>query len=207
MDDKQYRHRCRTVWGSIARPGVRLCDTLLLNLALGPRTSRLVLKLYLMTSDMHIKIFEDVHDCCDCVIYPLCSEKIYFFIKLFLMQSTMAWSSAYKCEYTMHSCRFDHFPLQWRHNGRDSVSNHQPRDCFLSRLFRHRSTKTSKLRVTGLCVGNSPETGEFPAQVASNADNVSIWWRHHEQWRNCKGMTRRWELLTKVLHSGILPFL
>ena len=39
---------------------------------------------------------------------------------------------------------------------------------------------TSKLRVTGLCVGNSPRTGEFPAQMASNAENVSIWWRHHD---------------------------
>ena len=29
-------------------------------------------------------------------------------------------------------------------------------------------------------VGNSPEAGEFPAQMASNAENVSIWWRHHE---------------------------
>ena len=37
---------------------------------------------------------------------------------------------------------------------------------------------TSKLRVTGLCAGNSPVTGEFPAQKASNAENVSIWWRH-----------------------------
>ena len=44
---------------------------------------------------------------------------------------------------------------------------------------RRRSKKTSKLRVTGLCVGNSPVTGEFPAQRASNAENVSIWWRHH----------------------------
>ena len=42
-----------------------------------------------------------------------------------------------------------------------------------------RSKKTSKLRVTGLCAGNSPVTGEFPAQRASNAENVSIWWRHH----------------------------
>ena len=41
-----------------------------------------------------------------------------------------------------------------------------------------RSKKTSKLRATGLCAGNSPVTGEFPAQMASNAD-VSIWWRHH----------------------------
>ena len=23
-------------------------------------------------------------------------------------------------------------------------------------------------------------TGEFPAQRASNAENISIWWRHHE---------------------------
>ena len=38
--------------------------------------------------------------------------------------------------------------------------------------------KTSKLRVTCLFVGNSPGTGEFPAQMASNAENDSIWWRH-----------------------------
>ena len=30
-----------------------------------------------------------------------------------------------------------------------------------------------------ICAGNSPETSEFPAQMASNAENVSIWWRHH----------------------------
>ena len=65
-------------------------------------------------------------------------------------------------------------PLLWRHNERDSVSNHQPQDCLLNRLFRCRSKKTSKLRVTGLCEGNSPVTGEFPAQRASNAENVSI---------------------------------
>ena len=74
---------------------------------------------------------------------------------------------------------FDYIILQWRHNGRDSVSNHQPHDCLLNRLFRRRSKKISKLRVTGLCAGNSPGTGEFPAQMASNAENVFIWWRHH----------------------------
>ena len=30
-----------------------------------------------------------------------------------------------------------------------------------------------------LPAGNSPVTDEFPAQMASNAENVSIWWRHH----------------------------
>ena len=48
------------------------------------------------------------------------------------------------------------FSLRWRHNDHDSVSNHQPHGCLLNRLLRRRSKKTSKLRVTGLCVGNSP---------------------------------------------------
>ena len=70
--------------------------------------------------------------------------------------------------------------LRWRHNDHDGVSNHQPYDRLLNRLFGRRSMKTSKLRVTGLCAGKSPVTGEFPAQMASNAENISIWWRHHD---------------------------
>ena len=66
------------------------------------------------------------------------------------------------------------------HNGHNGVSIHQPQPL-LNRLFRHRLKKTSKLRVTGLCAANSPLTSEFPAQMASNAENVSIWWRHHVQ--------------------------
>ena len=77
------------------------------------------------------------------------------------------------------------FSLHWRHSGRDSVSNRQPHDCLLNRLYRRRSKKTSKLRVTGHCAGNSPGTGEFPVQMASNAENVSIWWRHY-------GRSRSW---------------
>ena len=83
--------------------------------------------------------------------------------------------------HALHTKLYIHsqFPLQWRHNGRDGVPNHQPKDCLLNRLFWRRSKKIPKLRVTGLCAGNSPVTGEFPAQMASNAENVSIWWRHH----------------------------
>ena len=61
-------------------------------------------------------------------------------------------------------------------------SHHQPCDCLLSRLIRRRWKKTPKLRFTSLCVGNSPVTCEFPAQMVSNAEYVSIWWRHHEWW-------------------------
>ena len=53
--------------------------------------------------------------------------------------------------------------LKWRNNGCDGASNHQPHDCLLNRLFRRRSKKTPNPRVTGLCAGNSPGTGEFPA--------------------------------------------
>ena len=41
-------------------------------------------------------------------------------------------------------------------------------------LFKRRSKKISKLSVTGLYDGNSPVTGDFPAQMVSNAENVSI---------------------------------
>ena len=71
-------------------------------------------------------------------------------------------------------------PLQWRHNGRDGVSNPQPFGCLLNRLFRRKLKKASMLRVTGLCEGNSSVIGEFPAQRASNTENVSIWWRHRD---------------------------
>ena len=80
----------------------------------------------------------------------------------------------YFCFLTMH------WTLQWRHNGCLGVSYHQPHDCSLNYLYRYRSKKTPKLRVTGLCVGNSLVTGKFAAQMASNAENISIWWRHHE---------------------------
>ena len=73
----------------------------------------------------------------------------------------------------------DDGPLRWRNNGRVGVSNHQSHECLLKLLFRHRSKKTSNHRVTGLFAGNSPVTGEFPAQMASNTENVSIWWRRH----------------------------
>ena len=48
-----------------------------------------------------------------------------------------------------------------------------------STIYLGRSKKTAKLRVTGLCEGNLPVTGEFPAQKVSNTEDVSIWWRHH----------------------------
>ena len=58
--------------------------------------------------------------------------------------------------------------LRWRHNGRNGVAKQQPHDCIINRLFRRRSKKTSKVRVTGLCVGNSPGTV-----------GMAPWWHGH----------------------------
>ena len=77
------------------------------------------------------------------------------------------------------------WPLHWLHNERDGVSNHQPHDRLRNRLFRCRSKKKTKLRVTGLGAGNSTGTGEFRGQRASNAENVSIWLRHYELVGGC----------------------
>ena len=71
---------------------------------------------------------------------------------------------------SMLSINHDDYPLRWRHNVHDGVSNHQPHHCLLNRLFGCRSKKTSTFRVTGLCAGNSPGTGEFLAQMASNME-------------------------------------
>ena len=62
--------------------------------------------------------------------------------------------------------------LQWRHNERDGVSNHRHLYHSLSRLFRRRSRKISKLCVTGLCEGNSLVAGEVHAQRASDMEKT-----------------------------------
>ena len=59
-------------------------------------------------------------------------------------------------------CRQWNPSLQWRHDDHDCVTNHRPHGCLLNRLFRRRSKKTPKLRVTGFCARNSPWPVNFP---------------------------------------------
>ena len=70
--------------------------------------------------------------------------------------------------------------LQWSHNEHDGIQITSLTIVYSSVYSRRRSKKTPNLHVTGLCEGNSPVTGEFPVQKASNAQNVSVWWRHHD---------------------------
>ena len=94
------------------------------------------------------------------ILVPICvwyaqwiAESIYHVDEIFA--TDCAWSG--KDDETFRdTIRCPIRPLRWRHNDHAGVSNHQPHGCLLNRLFRHRSKKTSKLRVTGLCAGNSP---------------------------------------------------
>ena len=77
-------------------------------------------------------------------------------------------------------------PLPWRHNDHGGVSNHQPHGCLLNRLFRRRSKKTSKLRVTGLRAGNSPGPVNSPHKGPVTRKMVPFddvimpcWWSGH----------------------------
>ena len=60
-------------------------------------------------------------------------------------------------------------PLLWRHNGRDGISDHQPHDCLLNHWFRKIKENIKAPRHWPLC-GEFTGTGEFPAQMASNAE-------------------------------------
>ena len=94
---------------------------------------------------------------------PFCHDLSAFTICLYTTVCEIYYTLAFKCR-----------TLQWRYNGRDGISNHQPHDCLLNRLCRRRPKKTSKLRVTSHCGGNSPVTCKFPAQRASYTEIVSI---------------------------------
>ena len=50
-----------------------------------------------------------------------------------------------------------------------------PARLFTQPFVQAQIAKTSKVRLTGLCEGNSPMTGEFPSQRASNTENVRNW--------------------------------
>ena len=100
-------------------------------------------------------------------------DRIFWFINLeigLFCKSYIFW---------LYDIQLGYTSLQWRHNGHDGVSFTSLMVVYSTVYYGRRSKKTSKLCVTGLCAGNSPVTCEFQAQMASNMENVSIWWRHH----------------------------
>ena len=86
------------------------------------------------------------------------------------------------------------------------LANHRRLACLLNRFIKRKSKKTSKLRVTGLCERNPPVTSAFPSQRANNAENVSIWRRHHEMRLFCVDIpVELWDEMT-LLYLGLCGF-
>ena len=71
------------------------------------------------------------------------------------------------------------FPLRWRHNGRDGVSNHQPHGCFSTvySVEDHWEHQSSALLAFVQGIHRRPVNS--PHKMTSNAEYVSIWWRYH----------------------------
>ena len=67
-----------------------------------------------------------------------------------------------------------------RHNGRDGASNHQPRDCLLNRLSDADQRKHQSSASLAFVWGIHRSPVNSPHKKASNAENVSVWWRYHE---------------------------
>ena len=77
------------------------------------------------------------------------------------------------------SRKLKNITLLWRPIGRNGVSNHQPCDCLPNRLFRRRLNKHQSSASWSLW-GEFTGDRWIPRTKVSNAENVSIWWRHYE---------------------------
>ena len=121
----------------------------------------------IVTYDLNLRIHIYMY------IYVCINIYIYIYITVHSMLSTDTWQLFYLI-YRSYVIQ-----LEWRHNERNGVSNDRRLVRLLNRLLKRRLKIASKLRVTGLCEGKTPVTGEFPAKRVSNARNVFIWWRHH----------------------------
>ena len=81
------------------------------------------------------------------------------------MQWRATFANIYNYHLLMCSSSRTKYPLQWRHNGRDCVSNHQPNVCLLNRLFTRDQRKHKSSTSLAFVVGiqrwpvNSPHKG------------------------------------------------
>ena len=128
-------------------------------------------KLWLIVAQPHGDREQDQHWACQVMACCLTAPSHYHGSVLTNHQWSVLWNSP--CRQFRKKCTKS---LQWHHNERDGVSNHQRLDCLLNRLFKRRSKKISRLRVIGLCGGHR----WIPHTKGQWRGNISIWWRHHD---------------------------
>ena len=97
------------------------------------------------------------------------------------------------------------FTLQWRHNERHGISYHGRLDWLLNHLLRCISKKTSKLWVIGLKLWAEFTCNRWiPHWKDRNAENISIWWRHHAiyiSWLQLKTLSDKYTCRKLHIHN------
>ena len=122
-----------------------------------------------------------------CIWNSLCHYVFYDNKRIWKIKSMAGCLNCHQTRASVTSTRsHEAHALQWRHDVRHGVSNHQPHDCLLNRLFRRGSKKTSKLRVTGLCEGwpvNSPHKGPVTWKMFPFDDVIMFWTKETKIWQ------------------------
>ena len=103
------------------------------------------------------------------------SEKISSFLGVFL------WSNMKTPLLQWNNCPCMPTSLHWRHNGRDSVSNHQPYYCLLNHLFKRRLNKKHQSFASPAFVWgihrwsvNSPHKGPVTRKMFPSDDVIML---------------------------------
>ena len=112
-----------------------------------------------------------------------------------------------KLPYYLADVSVAYVALRWRHNGRDWHLKSPASRLFTQPFIQTQIKENIKALCHWLCAGNSSGTGEFPARMASNAENVSIWWRHHgisQQHDHCDTQSRGLETLPHSNHQHLM---
>ena len=94
---------------------------------------------------------------CISAMYIVFLQSIYYFLSAYFSPQRISYPPRNIFPQSIVNTNKDYSclsSLQWRHNGRDSMSNNQPHDCLLNRVFRHRAQKKWKLCTTGPCEEN-----------------------------------------------------
>ena len=114
---------------------------------------------------------------CESILYFMTTSKNFLIISFYSMDAGL-----FSIDIEFGVCGYVFVlsnTLQWRHNGRDCVSNHQPHDCYTQAFIQAHIRENIIVPRHWPLWGIPPVTGGFPSQRASNAENVSISWRHH----------------------------
>ena len=117
----------------------------------------------------------------------LCRNLLYTIVPVILICSLCQYSSWFRqCHWPQCHCSNSKGSIQWRHNGHDGVSNHQPHDCLLNRLCADQICSASLAFVRGIhrWPVNSPQKWPVTRKMFPFDDVIMTW----VEWINIQTM-------------------